>query len=115
MNSLRALYPSYTSYHILAGLSGNVAEVERALRMGADFAQFSSWRYVPGLATNGRKVIIYDVTENCGGGGRRMIAKGRFVGYTDGTLERVPIADWSAFVRQLELKLDDENSSQLLK
>jgi hypothetical protein len=102
-NSLRALFPSYVSAPTLAGLSGDVVKTRRALENGAPFDQFTSWHYIPGQKAGGKSLVIWDKTELCGSGGLRVSERGRFVGFSDGTWQRIPIHQWQEFIAEAQV------------
>lgn len=99
-NDLADLYPSYANYGVLAGLSGNVSKSKELLEGKKSINAVTSWRYMPGLKRDGQRLLIYDVTTSSDGGGKRLFTAGRYVGLSDGTVKRVPIAQWDSFLKQ---------------
>gem|GEM_PF-4318019 len=97
--SLSELYPSYTSYRVLAGLSGDIEATRRALELGQSIEFTSSWRYPDGIPNGGVRLLVYDVTTISGPGGVRRFDAGRWVGFSDGSVRRIPLTQWDSFLR----------------
>jgi hypothetical protein len=99
-HDLAELYPNYTNYQILAGLSGNVTETKKALEERKPIKDLTSWRYRPGMKKDADQLIVYDMTTKSDAGGKRLFSAGRYAGFSDGTVKRVPIPEWDAFLKQ---------------
>ena len=102
------LYPSYVNYRTLAGLSGNVAETKKALEERKPIKEITSWRYRPGMKKDADQLIVYDTTTKSDAGGKRLFSAGRYVGFGDGTVKRVPIPEWDTSLKQQKWEKNKE-------
>lgn len=82
---------NYTSFHILAGLSGDVKRTQQAIQKGETIVGITSWGYNPEAKTG--EVLIWDRTTNTDFGGRRKLEAGYHIGFTGGTWKRVSVEE----------------------
>jgi hypothetical protein len=104
-DALRQLVPVYLNAANLAGISGNIREVERRVRMGQELDQsVSSWIYWPGFRDDDppQLAIIWERSPGVTGTGRRTPAGWHAVGFADGTYEMVSPSKWETFVKEQE-------------
>lgn len=84
---------------LLAGISGDRKETRRRVQAGLPLDEsVSSWVYFPGFRDDDKPdlAIIWERQPGIAFNGRR--ASGHAVGFIDGHHERIPEADWPAFV-----------------
>jgi hypothetical protein len=101
--ALRKLTPRYVNVSMLAGITGDRAEVQAAIGRGAELSDLqSSWVYFPGFkSTDDPNLAV--IWERVGGvkfNGRRAEPGSHAVGFADGTHRQVRAADWEAFVQE---------------
>jgi len=107
LESLQLLYNKTNDYigevSLLAGISGDINENERRIKMGLPIDEkVSSWIYFPGFRVddNGKLAIIWERQEGIRFNG--LFANGHAVGFADGHHEQVPQAHWGEFLKQQE-------------
>jgi hypothetical protein len=106
LDALRHLYPQYCpTGKELAGVSGNIDEVVKALREGRGLDRFRSWVYSPGFRVDDDPCIAV-LWESRGGlysSGWRNFNGGHSVLLVRGDITNVPGAAWNTFLKSQEV------------
>ena len=113
-DALRLLSPDYLDGAKLAGISGNVGEVERRLLDGRPLdAHVSSWVYWPGFRIDDdpQLAIIWEMKPSVNGIGRRTGIGGHAVGFAEGSFGQVSDSKWPLFLAK-QKKLRESILSQ---
>jgi hypothetical protein len=121
--ALRELYPRYLADCTpLAGLSGNTKLLKaQVLGTSPITTNASSWVYWPGLRSADDEHIALFWERESGVRFNGSLARGREVGYLDGTFRQVLDDQWADFIRDqeklrekvLSSRNGDRNASQL--
>jgi hypothetical protein len=103
--ALQQLYPTNCSAMELAGVTGNIRAVERALEQGKALdGSLTSWVYIPGLRNDDPPdiAILWESRSGFYADGRRNFVGARPVLFLDGATTNIPAARWDTFVRNQE-------------
>jgi hypothetical protein len=103
--ALRLLYPKYCSADELAGVSGDVNAMRKALREDGTITRpLTSWVYVQGLerGDDANLAVLWESKEGLFANGKRNSFGGHAVLLLGGTFTNVPAADWAGFLKQQE-------------
>lgn len=102
MAALQLLYPDYCPVgRELAGVSGDVEAVVRALRDGKPLGEdVSSWRYITGLREDDdpKLALLWEARSGLHANGRRSRHGSRAVLLLGGEITNVVESDWAAFM-----------------
>lgn len=105
-DALQKLYPIYCpSGQELAGLSGSIDSVKRALKNGEPLTdKLSSWVYVQGFNTNDDPhiAILWEAKRGIFPSGEKDPSGGHAVLFLNGDLKQIPDAGWVKFLNDQE-------------